>query len=534
MIRKCLAIEIILLFLGACFIPAIAQDTEKQLLSRGNWLYVGGSGPGNYTRIQDAINDANTGDTIFVFRGVYNESFSIQKSITVLGEDKTSTIIDGQFLYRGIVQLVAENILFSGFKIVNSKQDTDDGFGISVSSHDIVTNNIIADNGFFGGIIITGDYNQINNNIIHNNQGHGIYIRKSASYSTISENNIYDNNDGIMAYYCDNSVISNNHIQTNKRRGLWIYGTENNEYSYNLVEYNIGPAFYFEEKASGDRIKGNIIKNNGEGLVINDAQSLIITENFFYAQGIQLVHNEVNYWITHTISNNSINEKPIYFLKNEEEVVVPSDAGQVILASCSNCIIENINTSNIDYGIQLGFSWRNTISNNKINHATVDAIKLKDSQENEIFNNRIFDCNNGIFVVSSNYTSIHENSIENNSRYGIYIQSSFNNIYSNNFENNYAGLYLDFSHFNTISQNNFIKNSKFQVSYMVNYLFPKSNIFKQNYYDDAGFFIRIISGKVRMQHTSTDKLGDIVYYYRPGFMIDWHPAQKPYNISVIS
>ena len=42
--RKCLAIGIILLFVGTSIIPAIAQNTEKsQPTSRGNWLYVGGS-----------------------------------------------------------------------------------------------------------------------------------------------------------------------------------------------------------------------------------------------------------------------------------------------------------------------------------------------------------------------------------------------------------------------------------------------------------------------------------------------------------
>jgi hypothetical protein len=35
----------------------------------GNILYVGGGGPGNYTKIQDAINNAINGDTIFVFSG---------------------------------------------------------------------------------------------------------------------------------------------------------------------------------------------------------------------------------------------------------------------------------------------------------------------------------------------------------------------------------------------------------------------------------------------------------------------------------
>jgi hypothetical protein len=45
MIRKWLAVGIILLFVGTSIIPANAQNTEKET-SRG-WLYVGGSGPGN-------------------------------------------------------------------------------------------------------------------------------------------------------------------------------------------------------------------------------------------------------------------------------------------------------------------------------------------------------------------------------------------------------------------------------------------------------------------------------------------------------
>ena len=64
-IGKYLTIGIILLFIGTYIVPAIARNAEEPLLlTGGNWLYVGGSGPGNYTRIQDAIDDANIGDTI--------------------------------------------------------------------------------------------------------------------------------------------------------------------------------------------------------------------------------------------------------------------------------------------------------------------------------------------------------------------------------------------------------------------------------------------------------------------------------------
>jgi hypothetical protein len=67
--RKWLAVGIILLFVGTCIIPAVAQDTEKpsEPTSRGSWLYVGGSGPGNYSKIQDAVDNTSDGDTVFVY-----------------------------------------------------------------------------------------------------------------------------------------------------------------------------------------------------------------------------------------------------------------------------------------------------------------------------------------------------------------------------------------------------------------------------------------------------------------------------------
>ena len=54
LIRKCLAVGIILLFVGVGIIPLTAQDIEKSYLptSISKWLYVGGSGSGNYSSIQ--------------------------------------------------------------------------------------------------------------------------------------------------------------------------------------------------------------------------------------------------------------------------------------------------------------------------------------------------------------------------------------------------------------------------------------------------------------------------------------------------
>ena len=52
----------------------IKEITEKSdFVFDGNILFVGGSGAGNYTNIQDAINDSVDGDTIFVYDGIYRE-----------------------------------------------------------------------------------------------------------------------------------------------------------------------------------------------------------------------------------------------------------------------------------------------------------------------------------------------------------------------------------------------------------------------------------------------------------------------------
>ncbi len=529
--RKWLAVGIILLFVGVTIAPAMAQNNEKSQTAKGSWLYVGGSGPGNYTKIQAAIDHASNGDTVFVFSGIYYEDISIYKSLFVIGEDKNNTIIDGQYEIPGVVALLVNNIYISGFSIIHSRNWAND-YGLLISSYDTVVNNIISDNkGGWGGICLEGDSNYINNNIICNNSDDGIFIRYTASYNMISKNTINHNRRGVWFGSCNNNIFTQNYICNNTWQGLWIAGAENNEISNNVIENNSADAVIIESDASNDIILGNIIKNNYAGVVIRDARSLIITMNSFYGEGIRCMGDTSEYWTSHTISGNIINEKPIYYYKFGEELIVPSDAGQVILASCTNSHINNLLISDVDYGIQLGFSLRNTISNNQFFNITATAIALTNSQENEIFSNRILNSNNGVYIDAlSDFTNIHENIIKNNIGPGIHLQSSTNIINMNSFENNYAGVYIDFSDFNTITKNNFINNSDYQINYLVNYTLPKSNKFKQNYYENAGFFIKIIYGKVRTRFSWEPIPGGIVYIYRTGFIIDWFPAQEPYDI----
>ncbi|HTD80531.1 MAG TPA: NosD domain-containing protein, partial [Thermoplasmata archaeon] len=67
--------------------------------ARAATLYVGGSGPGNYTTIGAAIGAASTGDTVFVYSGTYSETATIGKTISLIGENRAATIVDGGSLY---------------------------------------------------------------------------------------------------------------------------------------------------------------------------------------------------------------------------------------------------------------------------------------------------------------------------------------------------------------------------------------------------------------------------------------------------
>ena len=50
----------------------ISNAMKQSNLPPGQILYVGGTGSGNYSCINDAINNTSNGDTVFVYNGTYN------------------------------------------------------------------------------------------------------------------------------------------------------------------------------------------------------------------------------------------------------------------------------------------------------------------------------------------------------------------------------------------------------------------------------------------------------------------------------
>ena len=160
--RKWLEIGIIILFIGTCIVPVMAQHTEKPLpLPRGNWWYVGGSGPGNYTRIQDAIDNTSDGDTVFVYddSSPYVEHIRITNEVSLVGENRNTTEIDAPFQPTGAcITIDADNVTVSNFTI------KDRGGGIVTSTNDRIEGNVFRTLEFFSIGLECGE----DNSIIHN------------------------------------------------------------------------------------------------------------------------------------------------------------------------------------------------------------------------------------------------------------------------------------------------------------------------------------------------------------------------------
>jgi nitrous oxidase accessory protein NosD len=107
--------------------------------------------PDDYAQISWALGNATSGDTVFVKSGTYNErSFSIDKPLSLIGEDKTSTILIGGV--EGItgggstIAVRADSVTVSGFTIRSYEFKTTAWyfFGIYLGGNNCnITGNII-------------------------------------------------------------------------------------------------------------------------------------------------------------------------------------------------------------------------------------------------------------------------------------------------------------------------------------------------------------------------------------------------------
>ncbi|MBW9222415.1 right-handed parallel beta-helix repeat-containing protein, partial [Methanothermococcus sp. SCGC AD-155-C09] len=298
----------------------------------------------------------------------------------------------------------------------------------SSSNNGIIDNNITSNNDC--GIFV---YNSINNSIVDNNISNnrydGIYVRNSINNSII-DNNITSNNDyGIFVYNSSNNNIIDSSILNNSH-GIYLSSSSNNSIIGNNISNNKYDGIHLY-KSSNNSITNNNISDNRRGIELRYSKNNIIKDNTFINDGVFIWGYLPEHWI-HTIENNTVNNKPLYYFKNETRETIPGNAGQIILANCSEMIIENLNVNNTDAGIQIGFSSQITIRNNSILNNRY-GIRLWDSSNNSITNNNISDNRRGIELIDSNNNIIKDNTFIND---GVVIEGYLMKHWIHTIENN--------------------------------------------------------------------------------------------------
>jgi parallel beta-helix repeat protein len=327
LLQRGLVLGIILLFVGASVVSGFNLRNNPQPLNRG-WLYVGGSGPGNYTTIQNAINAASNGDTVFVYNGTYYEHIVINKSnINLVGQNKDTTIINGGG-YGLIVKISSNNVTITGFTtsagvhgihqnsssnnntiINNVASDCNYGIYIDSSNNNTIRNNT-AEAIYYGIYIFSSNKNTIFNNTAVSNFYHGICLQSNCSYNTIAYNNAYLNhNYGIMLRNsCNNNTIMGNKLNQNDDGGIFlVYSSNNNIVTDNNASYNNYYGIVLQSSYNNTITHNKLYDNNAYGLVLISASNNHLYHNNLmnntqnaYDEGINIWDNGYpsggNYW----------------------------------------------------------------------------------------------------------------------------------------------------------------------------------------------------------------------------------------------
>jgi len=435
-------LSFLLLSIGFTTVTTIAESSTI-LLNSKNKIYVGGSGPGNYTSIQTAINDVSPGGTVYVYNGTYYEHhIIIEKKICLLGENKSSTIINVVGKHQGI-QIYYDEVFVKGFTIRNNSY-----------AFDWWCNSLL-------------EVNKSKNVRIEDN----IFINDYV-------NPLKDN------YICGICLLQS---------------------------------------------RGCILRNNsfyGCSLVI------------FYFDHFDTEDSGLRYFIHDVDTSNTVNGKPVYYYKNCENVIVPSNAGQVIFININNSKISGYKGFNTALNIQLIHSNDNIIENIKINNS-LSGIWLHYSNYNTFTNISVNSTACSLFLWQSKYNTFQNNilpsiTLEQHSDHNVFIK---NHIPSGrNFK---FSLQLETSDFNVFKCNNiygrnFIVGMITKENKSVQLWDSHFTIWDKNYWGDClreknkyvtKYFPKIIVGLHRGIYVRFPKIN-----FPSIINFDWHPAIEPYEI----
>ncbi len=305
--------------------------------------------------IQNAIDEAASGDTICVEPGTFEEELSIRTSgISLVASDMDNKpqITAGN---NGIMITGADSVSVQGFKIYGVSN-----YGINVENSNRVgiLENIVTDVGDFAVRIRQSESVEVfGNELIDNYEG--LYLI-SSDFTIVSENLISgtynparNRGHGIRSFSSNDLQILDNRITENNEYGIWDSS--------------------FDNGSPGALIQNNVITENGSAAIEwYSSDDAILTENTVTGN-----QGGIRSGVRSTIENNTIKNNEFIGIDVSHWSVVKNneiDGASTGISVNSDGIVQNNEITNGNVGIRLSGFDDQQILNNSMSGNPVDIL----------------------------------------------------------------------------------------------------------------------------------------------------------------
>jgi len=323
---------------------------------------------------------------------------------------------------------------------------------------------------------------------------HGIFLRNVTAHFVIRACDIHDGRGnqttGIYFDRVTNGTIRDNNCSSNWY-GMYLSNSScGNVIVNNTCSNNRYDGIELNLQCDRNNISSNTFIGNLDGIHLEASSFNVVDDNVMVDDGFTMIGYVLQQCTTNDIgSGNTVNGRPVYYYRNQTGMTVPTGAGQVVLANCTDFVIEDQNIENATAAIQLHYSSnvtvrgnrcsnntygmllyrsdRNLLANNTIHNNDVKpddwwyGIGLSSSANNTIRENIITDAMYALsFRGGSHNNAVLNNSCERNS-YGVYLYQAYLNSFSHNRIGNstYYGVSAFSSHGNLIWNNSLVNNN---------------------------------------------------------------------------
>jgi len=216
----------------------------------------------SYSKIQAAIDAKETldGHTIFVEEGVYYERIIVKKAVSLIGENRSTTIIDGKGRNMG-VNVTGKRITIKELTVRNCTT----GIYLRNSNNSLIIGSIAVFNE--NAILVYDSVNcTFHQNILGNNTERGILVTTSWNF-TVSNNRIYGNGKGphggygLNANFSANGLIKQNYAYENDYDGIGLFDSSNCTVVENTAEKNTYYGILLSSSVNNTVYHNNLIRN---------------------------------------------------------------------------------------------------------------------------------------------------------------------------------------------------------------------------------------------------------------------------------